>query len=134
MNPTQGWMVHRPLSYISVYKAIPAAQTTGHNRYDLWAQGAVPHIHSPRQNTPGIVLTGNHPLIWGQLNSSFLLSLPAIPNTDRKTLVSKGKGQGHQKDQLEQLFACTMGHYPAMTSCFALRGLSWRGARQVWLG
>lgn len=124
-------MVHRPLSYISVYKAIPATQTKGHNRCDLWARGAAPHIHSPRHNTAGIVLTGDHPLIWGQLNSSFLLSLPAIPNTNRKSLVIKGEGQ---KDQLEQLFACTMGHYPAMTSYFALRGLSWRGARQVGLG
>lgn len=67
-------------------------------------QGAVHPINSPRQNTLGLILTGNHILICGRLNT-FLPHLPASPHT--VILVSKEKSQGHQKEQLYPLFACT---------------------------
>lgn len=68
-----------------------------------WVQGAVHPLNSPGQNTLGLVLTGNHTLICSWMNT--FLHLPASPQT--VTLVSKGKSQGHQKDQLYLLFACT---------------------------
>lgn len=93
-------------------------------------QGAVHPINSPRQNTLGLILTGNHILICGRLNT-FLPHLPASPHT--VILVSKEKKPGSPEGAAVPALCMYRDHYPDMTSCFALKGLCWRGAKTIWL-